>query len=220
MHSGTRACRAHDADQEACDGVGNERLVDSLLQDEEARLRDERSYVAEHVGRYASVRNLKHLDLVLLGPVVDHHLDEEAVELRLRQREDPLVLVGILRRDHDKRRRDPVRLPLHRDVALLHRLEQGGLRSRRRTVDLVREQDVREDDARFEPPLTSNSDDASDDLRRRRVRRELHALERHSEDARHRGGQERLGGARRPLEQNVAAGKGGNQHHLDRRRRG
>ena len=40
-------------------------------------------------------------------------------------------------------------------VPLLHRLEQRRLRARRRAVDLVGEQDVREDDAALEDLLAA-----------------------------------------------------------------
>jgi hypothetical protein len=73
------------------------------------------------------------------GPYSSTGLDEEAVELRFRQRKDPLVLERVLGRDHDERRCEPMDLPVHGDMALLHGLEQRRLRPGRRSVDLVRE---------------------------------------------------------------------------------
>ena len=79
--------------------------------------------------------------------VIDQDLEEEAVELRLGELEHIPMLVRILRRDHEERVGELVRFALDRDLPLLHRLEQRGLCARRRTVDLVREEDVREDGA-------------------------------------------------------------------------
>ena len=74
-------------------------------------------------------------------------LEEEAVELGLRQLEDVSVLIRVLRRDDEERVGQAVGLALDRHLPLLHRLEERGLRPRRRAVDLVREQHVGEDDA-------------------------------------------------------------------------
>ena len=100
----------------------------------------------------AGVRQPEHLDLALGVRVVEDDLEQEAVELRLGQREDALVLERVLGRDHEERVGQLMRLALDRDGALLHRLEQRRLGARRRPVDLVGEQDVREDDAGHERP--------------------------------------------------------------------
>jgi hypothetical protein len=72
-------------------------------------------------------------------------LNGEAIELRLGQRVRPLHLDRVLRRQHEERRRQRVGLLADGHRLLLHRLEQRGLRLRRRAVDLVGEHDVRED---------------------------------------------------------------------------
>ena len=63
-----------------------------------------------------------------------------------RQLEHVTVLEGVLRRDHEERVGKAVSLPLDGHLALLHRLEQRGLRAGRRPVDLVGEEDIGEDD--------------------------------------------------------------------------
>ena len=80
--------------------------------------------------------------------VADRQLEQEPVELRLGQRVGALVLDRVLRGDDDERVGQRVRLALDGDLALLHRLEQRGLRLRRRAVDLVGQQHVGEHRAR------------------------------------------------------------------------
>ena len=60
------------------------------------------------------------------------------------QRERALELDRVLGREHDERVGQRPGPALDRDLPLLHRLEQGRLRSRRGPVDLVDEQDVGE----------------------------------------------------------------------------
>ena len=79
--------------------------------------------------------------------IVDHDVEHEAIELRLGQRIRAFLLDRVLRREHEQR---PLEIEAHaadRDLILLHRLEQRRLRLRRRAVDLVGEDDVREDRA-------------------------------------------------------------------------
>ena len=118
---------------------------------------EQRADLAEHVGRDAGVREPEHRHLALGVRVVEVDLEEEAVELRLGQREDALVLVRVLRRDDEERVGELVRAAVDGDGALLHRLEQRRLRPRRRAVDLVGEQDVREDDAPLEDRLAASA---------------------------------------------------------------
>ena len=88
------------------------------------------------------------LGLGLRRRVAHRQPDHEAVHLRLGQRVGALVLDGVLRREDHERARELVRVHVDGDVALLHALEQAGLRLRRRAVDLVDEHDVGEDRAR------------------------------------------------------------------------
>ena len=57
----------------------------------------------------------------------------------------PSSSIRVLRREHVERLGQLIGLALHRDAMLLHRFEQRRLRFRRRAVDLVGKDDVRED---------------------------------------------------------------------------
>ena len=75
-------------------------------------------------------------------------LEQEAVELRLGERIDALLLDRILGRDHHEMVGQAVGVAVDGDGALLHRLQQGGLGLGRGAVDLVGEQQFAEDRAR------------------------------------------------------------------------
>ena len=85
-------------------------------------------------------------DLELLGRlrVAERRLEEEAVKLGLGG-EDALVVERVLRCEDEERARQRARLSVDRDLPFGHGLEERALRSRHRPVDLVDEQDVRED---------------------------------------------------------------------------
>jgi hypothetical protein len=95
----------------------------------------------------------QHLELDVAGRQGHRQLEQEPVELRLGQRVRALVLDRVLRRGHDERRRQRPRVAVDRHLPLLHGLEQRGLRLGRRPVDLVGEQQVREDRALAEREL-------------------------------------------------------------------
>ena len=77
--------------------------------------------------------------------MVDDDVEHEAVELRFGQRIRAFELDRVLRREDEERLVELVGASLDRDAVLLHRLEQRGLRLRRRAVDLVGQDDVGED---------------------------------------------------------------------------
>ncbi|MEI9887364.1 MAG: hypothetical protein WDN08_12835 [Rhizomicrobium sp.] len=79
----------------------------------------------------------QHLALGLLVGIADVDLQQEAVELRLGQGIGALLLQRVLRRQHMERLGQVVALSRHRDVALLHRLQQRRLGARAGAVDLV-----------------------------------------------------------------------------------
>ena len=102
-------------------------------------------------------------------------------------------------------------------LLLLHRLEERGLRLRGRPVDLVGQEDVREDGAPLElevpAPLGVLDDDVrADDVRRHQVRRELDAREREVEATGQGADQEGLPQARDPFEQDVPAREERDEH--------
>ena len=125
------------------------------------------------------------------------------------------MLVRVLRRDDEERVGELVRAALDRDGSLLHRLEQRRLRSRGGAVDLVGEKDVREDDAALEDRLAAPHLLDADDLVGSQVWRELDALELRAENVRHRAPEQRLCASRRPFDQHVAVGEGGDEEQVD-----
>ena len=144
-------------------------------------------------------------------------LEQEAVELRLRQTIRPLVFNRILRR-HDgehigKRMADAV----DGDGLFLHDLEQGRLRLGRRAVDLVGHKNIGENrpGAKLKPARPQVKHVRAQDVRRHQVRGELDALAVDPQEAGDGPRHQRFGGARHPFEQDVAAANKGQQHELD-----
>ena len=95
------------------------------------------------------------IPLGVVTRIADADPQEEAVELRLGQRIGPLQLDGVLRGDDQEGLPERERLPLHRDLRLLHGFQQRGLGLGRGAVDLVGEQQIGEDGpgAKLEPAL-------------------------------------------------------------------
>ena len=114
-----------------------------------------------------------------------------------------------------------VRRAAHRHRVLLHRFEQRGLRLRRRAVDFVREQHVREDRTGHERPAAMAGRDVllddvgAGDVGRHQVRRELDALERQAERVRERAHQQRLRRARHAGDQAMSADQQRQQQMID-----
>ena len=138
--------------------------------------------------------------------------------LRLRQRVGALVLDRVLGGDHQERPLEPVGLAVDGDLALLHRLEQGGLGLGRGPVDLVGEQQPGEDRPAPEVELAAALvvDERAGEVGRQQVRRELDPRE---ADARHlcEGAcDQRLGEARKVLDQHMTVGKQPEQDELER----
>ena len=106
-----------------------------------------------------------------------------------------------------------------RDAVLLHRFQQRRLRFRRRSIDFVGEQDLREDRAGLEREspmaLVLGDDVGAENIRRHQVRRELHAGELQVEHLSQRADQERLAQPRHSFEQHVAADEQASKHPLN-----
>ena len=137
------------------DDVAHDRLGDADLR-RPVHHRDELLEAddgTDAVDRVAGAVRHEHLDLGVRAGVAELQLEQEPVELRLGQREGAGELDRVLGRQHEERRRQPVRRAVDGDVALGHRLEQRRLRLRRRAVDLVGEEDVGEDRAGPEDEL-------------------------------------------------------------------
>ena len=149
----------------------------------------------------------------VLEPVGEH----EAVELGLGELEGPALLDRVLGGDHQERRRQGEGVVADRHLPLLHRLEQGALDLRRGPVDLVGQQEVREDRPAVGPEVVGPlvEDLRADDVRRQEVDGELDPLEVEVD----RLGQDRdeqgLRQAGHALQEQVAAGEQGDQGPLD-----
>ena len=120
------------------------------------------------------------LPLLLGARVVDEHLHEEAVALRLGQRVDALGLDRVLRGEHEERVGQRVGDAADGDLPLGHDLEQRRLHLGRRAVDLVGEHEVGEHRAELdvERVLAGLVDAGADDVGRHQVGGELQAGER------------------------------------------
>ena len=160
-------------------------------------------------------RALHDPDEVLLRRERHVDLEEEPIELRLRQRVGALHLERVLGGEHEERLGERVLLLGDGDAVLLHRLEQGALRLRRGAVDLVGEDEVREDRPRLEaePALAAllHDDVRADDVGRHQVRRELDAAEAEVERLGHRAHEHRLAEPRHALEERVRSGEQADQ---------
>ena len=108
-----------------------------------------------------------------------------------------------------------MRLAERRHVTLLHRLKQRRLRERSRTVDLVSEEDIREDRPLPKDVATAAQVAAARDLGGLRVDRHLHATEVTPDQACDGAREKRLRAAGRPQE-HVTAREHTDQHRLDR----
>ena len=139
------------------------------------RARDRSERLERRVGRLLG----EHPRLLRERRIADRDAHREAVELRLGERVRALVLDRVLRRHDHEREAELVRDAVDRDLALLHALEQRRLGLRRRAVDLVDEEDVREDRPGPELELVRAlvEDVDAGDVGRKQVRRELEPRE-------------------------------------------
>ncbi len=116
---------------------------------------------------------------------------EKAVFLRLGERVRALKLNRILSREHGEGRRQFVRDSINADSALLHGLQQSGLRFCGSAVDLIRKQKRGKDRPRpkFEYAISKIENARPRNIGRHQVGRELNALEIASHDSSERSNQ-------------------------------
>src|SRR5207302_3328342 len=148
-------------------------------------------------------------ELVHLAGIPDEDLHHEAVDLRLGERVHALGLDRVLRRHDEERVRDLVGLAADRDLALLHHLEERALHLRGRAVDLVCEEQVREDRAerRLEIARALVVDAGADEVSRNEVGRELDPLEVTADRLGDRLDAERLRQARHAFHEEMPSGQ-------------
>jgi hypothetical protein len=160
-----------------------------------------------------------HLHLVVFGQVGHHHVEQKSIELSFGQRIGAFELDRVLGREHEERPVQRIGPPRRRDVVLLHCLEQRRLGLRRRPVDLVGEDDLREDRSVHETegamPTFLVEHLGAGDISRHQVGRELDPLEAEVQDLRERLDQERLRQSRHAGDEAVPAAEKRHQHFID-----
>src|SRR2546427_7471161 len=158
-------------------------------------------------------------DLHFLFPrgIADVDPEEEPVHLGLGEWIGAFVLDRVLRRNTEERSVEMERLHFVGGLLLLHRLEQGGLRLRRRAIDLVRQEQMGEDRAAAEDEVArlAIGHVRTGDVRGKEVRGELDPAERESE-ARGKGlRDQRLREAGHVLDQEVSVPEDRPEHPLE-----
>ena len=153
--------------------------------------------------------------------IVQPDFEQEAIELRLGQRIGALHLDRIQRRHHEVRRLEAVGRARHRHLQLGHRLEQRGLRLRRRAIDFVAEQDMAERRSRLKgelatPVLARQNHARAGDIGRHQIDGELNSVEAQIEREPQRLDQRGFAGAGDAFDQHVAAREQRRQQFLDR----
>ena len=172
----------------------------------------------EQVDRMPGALLLDDPQLVVEAGIAERRAQEEAVELCLREREGALELDRVLGREEEEGLRHRTSRAVDGDLTLCHRFEQGRLRLRHGSVDLVDEDDVREDRAgpELEVALTLVVDREPGDVGRLQVRRALDPRRLDTVDRlRDRARQDRLRSAGHVLQQDVAAAEERREHELD-----
>ncbi len=203
LERGIRPCLPHQAD-----GVAAHRRLH--MEPPERRDQADQLLGLDHgrqvIERVSRLEPREDLVLPVLIGVADLQAQEEAVELRFRERERPLQLDRVLGGDDEKGPRELHRHPLDRQLALLHRFEERCLRAGRRPVDLVREDYLGDQRAfakdEFAEFLVVVVDPR--DVRGHQVGRELDAPEAATERSRDRPRERRLAGAGHLFEEDVA----------------
>ena len=124
-------------------------------------------------------------------------------------------------REDEERTFERVRAAGRGDVILLHRLQQRGLRLRRRAVDLVGQQDLSEDRTLDETQAAMAcflvQHFGAGDIGRHQIRRELNPFERQIQNLRQRLNQKRLRQPGDAGDETMAAGEQRHQHLVDDR---
>ena len=173
------------------------------------------------LARLDAGRLLGDLPLFREARIADEDLEHEAVLLRFGQGVGPLLLDGVLRRQHEERVVEHVPHLPHRDLPLLHRLQQGRLRLGRGAIDLVGQHDVMEQRPGQEAELAVArravllQDVGPGDVGRHQVGRELDAAEAHRQALGQRADHQRLGQAGNPFQQAMPPAEERDQKLID-----
>ena len=172
-------------------------------------LRNRNGFAARHAAH----------DLLLLVArrVADAQLEHEAIDLRLRQWIDTFLLDRVLRREDEERLVELEGRSADGHLLFLHRLEQRRLDLRRRAIDLIGEDDVREDRTLLDEKLAGRLivHLRADDVCRQQIGGELNAAEARVDRLGERAHGERLGEPRHPLQQYVTTGEKADEQPVD-----
>ena len=215
-----REARARPRGGDDVDHVTADRWLD--VHELDRGLHREQGRAVDHLGQHDVVLLPldpagEHLPLGLRIRIAEAGAEQEAIELRLRERVGALVLDRVLGREHQEGALERAGQPVRGHLPLLHRLEQRRLCLRRSAVDLVGEEEMREDRARpeLEVAVPLVPDRRPRDVSGEEIRRELDAAE--AEPARlcERSRREGLREPRHVLEENVAVGEEPEQDELE-----
>ena len=210
------SCRTHELQDRFDDLIGNGDLPDEALRRHQLLRRND----GFEFRRLVAGRRVKHSALGDEIGIADVDLQEEAVELSFGQRIGALLLERVLRREHVERRRRVVALSGDRNMMLLHRLQQRRLRLRRRAVDFIGHQKLREDRSLDETERAAAARFVlehfrTDDVGGHQVGRELDALGIKAENLAERIDEQRLGETWHTDQKCVAAREDRYQRPLD-----
>ena len=158
--------------------------------------------------------------VLALRRVADDELEQEAVELGLRERVGAFLLDGVLGRHHAIGLFEVDRAPADGDLLLLHGLEQGRLGLGRGPVDLVGENQVGDQRPFLEGEFVAAAFGLGEhhgalDVRRHHVRCELDAGEGEVDRLAQAPHEQGLAEPRHALEQDVPARHHRGQHAVD-----
>src|SRR4051794_15434275 len=167
-----RTRRSHELDTPAAQQRVDIDLLDCGAQHPDLVAVDDRPEAREWV---SLALPLEDEDLLVERRIAEGGAQEETVELRLGQGERAFLLDRVLGRDQEERIGKPTAGSVDGHLKLRHALEQCGLRLWQGPVDLVDEDDVREDrpGPELELPRLRAPDREAGDVRRLQVRRAL-----------------------------------------------
>ena len=89
----------------------------------------------------------ENIDAALVVGVTHADTNQKTVKLGIGEHRRTGRAHRVLCSEDDKRVRQSIRLAVHRDLVLLHRLQQRGLRLAGGTVNFIRQQQIRHDRA-------------------------------------------------------------------------
>ena len=160
---------------------------------------------------------LEYLPLGVPVRIAHSHPQHEPVKLILRQEVRPLEVKRVLRSQHHERRAERICLAVVTHLGLVHRLQQGALRPRCCAVDLVDQDDIREDRPALEDELILPGIPYAhpEYVAGQQIRRQLDPVEYAVDAAGDRVGQDGLADARHVLQQHVPTRQQRHQHAAD-----